>query len=65
MSENLTNQDILDYFKISKSRNIKEILEFYEIKVNPPPTDKQVRYKILEIEAFEWNIYAKITKQKL
>ena len=65
MSIKLTNQDILDYLKVSKARNIYDVLIFYDIKINPEPVEKKVRNQILELQVFEWNIYTKYKKQKL
>ena len=65
MSIKLTNQDILDYLKVSKARNIYDVLIFYDIKINPEPVEKKVRNQVLELQVFEWNIYTKYKKQKL
>ena len=56
MSIKLTNQDILDYLKVSKARNIYDVLIFYDIKINPEPVEKKVRNQVLELQVFEWNL---------
>ena len=63
-SNNLSNQHILDYLKVSRAKTIHDVLAFYEIIINPQPKESKVRNIILKIEVYVSGIFIQNTGSK-